>query len=153
MSFAIRSAIESDIPFILEGYRDINRAVPMQTDQQLTAQKIRDDILGQVPKAFINVAVYNETVIGFIFYSTVYFATTGVNAWVTNLYVERFAPRPGITSVGRRLLDNITIRHPDIKGVYAVTERNNKAMQSLITHYGGSVFEHFLFIGGPPRHD
>lgn len=148
MAIIIRPAIEADIPFILQGYQNINSDSPMQTEIKLTAKQIREDILGTPPHAFIDVAMYNDERIGFIFYSTVYFATTGVNAWVTNLYVDPLAARPGLASVGKTLMNHIVIRHKHINGVYAVTERGNHAMKTLTMRYGGKIFENFLFIGG-----
>lgn len=151
MTFVIRPAVETDIPFILTGYQYINRNTPMQTTAQLTPQQIKDHIFSDKPYAYINVATYESEVIGFVFYSLVYFASTGINVWVTNLYVDPLGPRPGISSVGKKLIDHILDRHAEVVGIYAVTERTNNAMQRLVLHYGGKVYEDFLFIGGTLR--
>lgn len=149
MSFLIRPAIEEDIPFILKGYQYVTRDNPMQSASQLTAEKIKNDVLVADPKAYIDVALFEDEVMAFVIYSTVYFASTGQNIWVTTMYVDPFAPRPGLSSVGKRLVEYIGARFPDVTGIYATTERNNKSMQFLTDYYGGKILENLLFIGGP----
>ena len=143
-----RPAKESDIHFILDGYFLINREAPMQTAQTLNAEQIQRDILSPNPQAYIDIAEVNtDEPIGFIFYSTVYFASTGRVLWVTNLYVDPFASGRGIASVGKMLIGNALRRHPDAKGIYGCTERTNHNALDFFKRIGTKQFDHFLMIG------
>jgi hypothetical protein len=143
----IRPLIESGIPFVLKGYQYVVRNDPMNTLAQLTADRIRSDILDKEPKAFIDVAVYNKEVIGFVMYSFVYFATYGQNIWVTTMYVDPFAPRTGLLSVSQRFMDHMSHLNGKKFGIFASIEKNNHSMQTLLKRYGGKIFEQFHIVG------
>jgi hypothetical protein len=151
--FSIRPADEVDIAFILKGYQFTTHDNPMETTSILTADKIRQDILTDKPKTFIDIATYNGEAIAFVMYCYVYYPSTGQNIWVSLMYVDPFASRPGLSSVGKRLIDNIIVTHPETAGIYAITNRNNNAMQSVIGRYGGKIFEKFFYIGGLVNRD
>ncbi len=159
MNITIRPAKESDIQFILDGYFLINRETPMQTANVLTSEKIKRDVLSPNPKAYIDIAEINPgEPMGFIFYSTVYYASTGQVLWVTNLYVDPFAQGRGIASVGKMLIWNTVKRIPDAQGVYGCTEHNNHNAINFFSRIGLKQFEHFLMIGtndlqGEPESD
>lgn len=148
MTITIRSARASDIPFILNGYFLIHRDAPMHTETVLTAEQIQRDVLGDEPKAFIDVAEINPgEPIGFAFYSTVYFASTGRVLWVTNLYVDPFVQDRGLASIGKMLISHARKTHPDAHGIYGCTERNNHNALGFFDRLGAKQLGHFVMLG------
>jgi hypothetical protein len=148
MSVVIRKAELSDIPFILKGYQFVVRNDPLQTSQQLTADRIKEDVLCDQPKAFIDVAVCNGELAGYVIYSFVYFATFGQNIWITTMYVDPFTPRTGLLSISQRFMEHVSKKDGKKYGIFASIEKTNHAMQILLKRYGGKVFEKFYIVGG-----
>jgi len=140
----IRSAKESDIPFVLEGHFQINRHAPMGADKGLTAERIRKDILIEKPQAFIDIVEIDGKPVAFNFYCYTYFASTGQVLWVTNIYVDPFVRRKGITSA---MLKHMQEAHPECAGIYGVTERDNHSAHSAFQANGAEFQPDFLFMG------
>jgi hypothetical protein len=144
MTITIRPADARDLKFIIEGYFKVNQNMPMGREDMLSAERIHQDILCDNPKAFIDIAEYNREQAGFIFYSTVYFASIGQVAWVTDIYICPFQRGTGIP---RHFIKAIHNRMPEIRGLYDVTERGNYRAEMYFKSQGAKTFDHFTFIG------
>ncbi len=144
MSIKVRPATEKDIGFILDGYFKVNQDAPMGKKVSLNAHRIRADILGDNPKAYIDIAEVDGERAGFMFYSSVYFASTGRVIWVTDIYIDPFARGAGVP---RHFIMKARETIPDANGLYGVTEKGNTRAQGYFQAKGARIFEHFYFIG------
>jgi L-amino acid N-acyltransferase YncA len=144
MTITIRPAREADIPAILHGYFKVNEHSPMGTAYVLSAERIRRDILSAEPKAYIDIAEVDDEFAGFVFYSSVYFASTGQVVWVTDIYIDPFARGAGIP---KKFRDAMQQRFPDAHGLYGVTEKTNTRAKAYFCSQGAHVYDHFDFIG------
>lgn len=144
MSILIRPATIHDVGFILDGYFKVNQNLPMGSDVTLTSERIHKEILCDKPLAYIDIAEQDQQPAGFIFYSTVYFASTGQVIWVTDIYIDPFARGTGIP---KRFIQTIRQRFPNIGGVFGVTETDNLRAQGYFISQGAKIFDHFRFIG------
>ncbi len=144
MAIKVRAATEKDIGFILDGYFKVNQDSPMGRDVSLSADRIRAEILGDNPKAHIDVAEVDGERAGFIFYSTVYFASTGRVIWITIIYIDPFARGAGVP---RHLVMKARETIPDAKGLYGATEKGNLRALGYFQAIGAKKFDKFEILG------
>lgn len=144
MAIKTRPATEKDIGFIMDGYFKVNQDSPMGKGMTLTADRIRADILGANPKAHIDVAEVDGERAGFIFYSPVYFASTGRVIWITIIYIDPFARGAGVP---RHLVMKARETIPDANGLYGATEKGNLRALGYFQAIGGKKFDKFEILG------
>ncbi len=122
MSFHIRPAVESDIPFILHGNIVVDEKSHYQAPDALSVERLKRDIFSDNPRAFIDVAELNEGELGaFVFYSYCYYASEGEGIWVTNLYIDPLARKTGL---GGALMEHLKSKFPTCSGIYgAIAEK------------------------------
>lgn len=125
----INRATEEDIPFIIAAYKWLvgERA---EIISDLTAEKIKADVLTKEPTAYIYLLVAGTKTIGFVYYAVVDDSPREQNISIHTLCIDT-SPEVNQSSVGRTVLNYIFSQHKGIDGILARTEHASKAIQAV----------------------
>lgn len=123
MAIKVRPAKASDIGFIMRANMIVDEKSEYKSPTILTPDRIKKDILGDNPKAFVDIAEHEEFAIGMIFYSYCYYASEGQGLWVTNIYSDPTYRHQGIA---RALLEHVKDKYPDVCGIYGTISKHNQ---------------------------
>ncbi|MDB5477803.1 MAG: family acetyltransferase [Alphaproteobacteria bacterium] len=135
MSFTIRPATEGDIPFIRKNYTDLVQDEPSVSEAP-SPLDIREKVLSSQPQEFINVMRSGTDEIGFIHYRLELESDSKEeNVYIQALYIDSLAPRMGLTSIGRTVLNYLFVQHRGIAGAFVSTMHANKALQSVTSRH------------------
>jgi hypothetical protein len=133
MTITVRSATESDIPFILQGNHVIDRVGPDKPQRGLTAEYLKQDFFSPSPKAFIDIVEVDGQPAAFMLYSFFYLASIGQVIWVSKLYIDPFSRKMGL---GPAMRDHLFKKYPHIPAIYGSTVTLNKVARVFFTSLG-----------------